>query len=137
MGGGYGQTWQWICTSAKFRKHVGIATLLITGAVLATSAVSADVALRILNGCIFVASIATLYMFAHDKFNARTDSWRFPEKTLLCGALCFGLLGAWAGMLLCAHKVRNGTHGACDVANCTEKIMFDTCRQENHYLYAG
>lgn len=45
-------------------------------------------------------SVATFIIYAIDKFEAKHDMWRTPEKTLHIMELCCG----WPGAML-AHKV--------------------------------
>lgn len=42
-----------------------------------------------------------------DKRRARRQMWRISERKLLLTALCFGALGAFAGMMLFRHKTQN------------------------------
>lgn len=45
--------------------------------------------------------------FGVDKFKAKTDQWRIPEKTLMLLALAGGSIGAWAGMQVWRHKTQH------------------------------
>ena len=42
-----------------------------------------------------------------DKWKARHDSWRIPEKTLFLSAILGGSVGALAGMFLFRHKTKH------------------------------
>ena len=42
-----------------------------------------------------------------DKWKARHDSWRIPEKTLFLSAILGGSVGALAGMYLFHHKTKH------------------------------
>ena len=42
-----------------------------------------------------------------DKWKARHDSWRIPEKTLFLSAILGGSPGALAGMYLFRHKTKH------------------------------
>ncbi len=52
-----------------------------------------------------IINIAVFLLYGYDKFLAKTDGWRIPEKTLLTGAL-FGPFGAYLGMTTFHHKTR-------------------------------
>ena len=42
-----------------------------------------------------------------DKWKARHDSWRIPEKTLFLSAILGGSVGSLAGMYLFHHKTKH------------------------------
>ena len=42
-----------------------------------------------------------------DKWKAKHDSWRIPEKTLFLSAILGGSVGALAGMYLFHHKTKH------------------------------
>ena len=42
-----------------------------------------------------------------DKWKAKHDSWRIPEKTLFLSAIMGGSVGALAGMYLFRHKTKH------------------------------
>lgn len=42
-----------------------------------------------------------------DKYKAKKNLWRIPEKTLLLTALIGGSIGAYAGMQLFRHKTKH------------------------------
>ena len=50
--------------------------------------------------------IAFILMGA-DKWKARRDGWRIPEKTLFLSAILGGSVGALAGMYLFRHKTKH------------------------------
>ena len=51
-------------------------------------------------------NLYTLILYGVDKRRARRQQWRISEKRLLLTSLCFGALGAFAGMRLFRHKTR-------------------------------
>ena len=53
-----------------------------------------------------VVNIAAFLMYGIDKWNAKRDFRRIPEKTLLVIAAIGGSIGAYAGMQLFHHKTR-------------------------------
>ena len=53
-----------------------------------------------------VVNIAAFLMYGIDKWNAKRDFRRFPEKTLLVIAAIGGSIGAYVGMQLFHHKTR-------------------------------
>jgi len=53
---------------------------------------------------------ATFYGW--DKWQARRRGWRVPEVVLHALALVGGFAGAWAGMLLFRHKIRDASFWA-------------------------
>lgn len=52
-----------------------------------------------------VMNLIVFCMYALDKYKARRQKWRIPERTLLIGAV-FGIFGAILGMLVMHHKTR-------------------------------
>lgn len=44
-------------------------------------------------------------LYGLDKYKARKEMWRIPEKTLLTFSL-FGPIGAWLGMMQFRHKTQ-------------------------------
>lgn len=52
-------------------------------------------------------NLYTLILYCVDKRRARRQQWRISEKRLLLTALCFGALGAFAGMRLFRHKTQH------------------------------
>lgn len=55
---------------------------------------------------ITINAIAFILMLA-DKYRARKNLWRIPEKVLLGAALLGGSLGATAGMYAVRHKTKH------------------------------
>ncbi len=51
-----------------------------------------------------VINIVAFLMYAIDKYKAKKNKWRIPEKTLIKWAFLGGALGALAAMLICHHK---------------------------------
>ena len=60
----------------------------------------------ILSYLLIVNAAGFLLMLA-DKYKAKKNLWRIPEKTLLGVALVGGSLGAYAGMRLFRHKTKH------------------------------
>jgi uncharacterized membrane protein YsdA (DUF1294 family) len=52
-------------------------------------------------------NLTVLFMYAMDKYRAKSGGWRVPERTLIVCALCLGGIGAAAGMGLLRHKTRH------------------------------
>ena len=46
-------------------------------------------------------------VYGLDKYKAKKDKWRIPEKTLLLLAFFFGGLGAFLGMRVFRHKTKH------------------------------
>ena len=46
-------------------------------------------------------------VYGLDKYKAKKDKWRIPEKTLLMLAFFFGGLGAFLGMRVFHHKTKH------------------------------
>lgn len=58
--------------------------------------------------CYFIAiNAAAFALMLADKFKARHNLWRIPERVLLGSAALGGSLGALAGMYLVRHKTRH------------------------------
>lgn len=55
---------------------------------------------------LLVTNISTFMAFGIDKYKARKDRWRIPEKTLLLMGLFFGSIGQIAGMKIFRHKTQ-------------------------------
>jgi uncharacterized membrane protein YsdA (DUF1294 family) len=53
-----------------------------------------------------VLGIVTFILWGVDKFRARANLWRIPERTLLIFTLLGGSFGALAGMVIFRHKIR-------------------------------
>jgi uncharacterized membrane protein YsdA (DUF1294 family) len=59
--------------------------------------------------CWLIAINATTFgMYGIDKYQARHEGWRIPEKTLLALGFIGGTLGAWMGMQVFRHKTIKG-----------------------------
>ena len=55
---------------------------------------------------LLLINIITFVLYAIDKMNAKTDSWRISERMLLLFAVAGGSAGALLGMYICRHKTR-------------------------------
>jgi uncharacterized membrane protein YsdA (DUF1294 family) len=55
---------------------------------------------------LLLINIITLALYAIDKLNAKTDSWRISERMLIMFAVAGGSIGALLGMYICRHKTR-------------------------------
>lgn len=51
-------------------------------------------------------NVFSFLLFGYDKRQARRDSPRISERTLLLSALVSGTVGAWLGMAAFRHKTR-------------------------------
>jgi len=51
-------------------------------------------------------------LFGYDKFQAKRNGWRIPERVLLGLTLFGGGIGGLAGMLLFRHKTRKTFFGS-------------------------
>lgn len=58
----------------------------------------------IVGALLLALNLRAFVLMGVDKRRARRDQWRISEKKLLLSALCFGGLGAFAGMKLFHHK---------------------------------
>lgn len=60
-------------------------------------------------GLIYLAAVSLigLSVMGIDKWKARHQRWRIPEKVLFLIALLGGSPGIWAGMYLFRHKTRH------------------------------
>lgn len=54
-----------------------------------------------------VINLIAFALMGLDKWKARRDAWRIPEKTLFLAALLGGALGSTVGMHLFHHKTRH------------------------------
>ena len=52
-------------------------------------------------------NVAVFLLYGIDKWKAKRNAWRIPEKTLILCAVCFGALGAYFGMKKFRHKTRH------------------------------
>ena len=64
-----------------------------------------------MNGFLVIAYIVwNVFVFALyglDKYNAKSRTWRIPEKILILCAVMLGAIGAFLGMQLFRHKTRH------------------------------
>lgn len=51
-------------------------------------------------------NVATFALFCADKWKARHDRWRIPERVLLGFCAAGGALGGYLGMRIAHHKTR-------------------------------
>lgn len=51
-------------------------------------------------------SFLTFLLYGYDKFQAKNDGWRVPEKVLLLLGIFGGAIGALLGMQIFHHKTR-------------------------------
>lgn len=56
---------------------------------------------------IAVMSVIAFAAFGLDKYKAKTDKWRTPEKTLFILAILGGGIGAFLGMRVFRHKTKH------------------------------
>ena len=52
-------------------------------------------------------TLIAFVLMGADKWKARHDNWRVPEKTLFLAAILGGSVGALAGMYLFRHKTKH------------------------------
>ena len=55
---------------------------------------------------LILINVITFALYAIDKLNAKTDSWRISERMLFLFAVAGGSVGALLGMYICRHKTR-------------------------------
>ncbi|MCU0867149.1 MAG: DUF1294 domain-containing protein [Planctomycetes bacterium] len=60
--------------------------------------------LGLLWGLVLVVNVATALVFGFDKWRARRNGRRVPERKLLWLVFATGWIGAWAAMALFRHK---------------------------------
>ncbi len=68
---------------------------------------------RIILGYLIGINVLTFLLYGFDKWKAKKNEWRIPEKTLLATALIGGSIGALAGMQVFRHKTRHWTFMIC------------------------
>lgn len=56
---------------------------------------------------LLTANLIGLFACGMDKYKAKKQKWRIPERTIFTIALFGGGLGIWAGMYLFRHKTRH------------------------------
>lgn len=54
-----------------------------------------------------VINVLGLIVMGADKWKAKHNAWRIPEKTLFLVSLLGGSIGTWAGMYLFRHKTKH------------------------------
>lgn len=52
-------------------------------------------------------NIIAFIIYGIDKWKAKKNRWRIPEKTLLLLAAIGGSIGSWAGMMIWRHKTKH------------------------------
>jgi uncharacterized membrane protein YsdA (DUF1294 family) len=62
--------------------------------------------------------LVTFLLWGMDKYRARVNQWRIPERTLLLLTFLGGSMGALAGMLVFRHKIRKPLFWVVVVAGC-------------------
>lgn len=60
------------------------------------------------SGYIVIMSLIGFISMGLDKYKARKNAWRIPERTLLLIAFLGGGMGSFLGMHLFRHKTRHG-----------------------------
>lgn len=58
-------------------------------------------------GYVVLVNLVTFLIYGLDKWKAKRDGWRIPEKTLLGLAAVGGSVGAFAGMQVFRHKTKH------------------------------
>ena len=56
-----------------------------------------------------VVNVIALALMGIDKYRAKREKWRIPEKRLFGVALLGGSIGSWLGMRLFRHKTQHKT----------------------------
>lgn len=56
---------------------------------------------------LLIVNAAGFLLMLVDKYKAKKNLWRIPEKTLLTIAIIGGSIGAYAGMQLFRHKTKH------------------------------
>ena len=56
---------------------------------------------------LLVINLVAFLMYGFDKWKAKKNKWRVPEKTLLLVAAIGGSIGAFAGMQVFRHKTKH------------------------------
>ena len=56
-----------------------------------------------------VVNVIALALMGIDKYRAKREKWRIPEKRLFGAALLGGSIGSWLGMRLFRHKTQHKT----------------------------
>lgn len=55
---------------------------------------------------LLLINIITFALYAIDKLNAKTDSWRISERMLILFSAAGGSVGALLAMMIFRHKIR-------------------------------
>ena len=55
---------------------------------------------------LILINVIAFVVYALDKHNAKNDSWRISERTLIGFAVAGGSVGALLAMNICRHKTR-------------------------------
>lgn len=63
--------------------------------------------MRLLFIYLLIVNAVGFLLMLIDKYKARKNLWRIPEKTLLAVALIGGSIGSYAGMQLFRHKTKH------------------------------
>ena len=56
-----------------------------------------------------VWNVIVCLIYGIDKYKAKANAWRIPEKTLILCAVFMGAVGAYAGMQIFRHKTKHTT----------------------------
>lgn len=56
---------------------------------------------------LLIINVITFLIYGLDKWKAKKDKWRVPEKTLLLLAVIGGSIGALLGMRVFRHKTKH------------------------------
>lgn len=56
---------------------------------------------------LLIINVITFLLYGFDKWKAKRDKWRVPEKTLLMFAVVGGTIGAFVGMQVFRHKTKH------------------------------
>ena len=60
----------------------------------------------LLAAALILLNVVTFCVYGIDKYKAKKNRWRIPEKTLLLLAVLGGSVGALAGMRIFRHKTK-------------------------------
>lgn len=62
--------------------------------------------MKVIIMCFVLVNLVTFFVYGVDKWKAKRDLWRIPEKILLGFALFGGSIGAFLGMHVFNHKTQ-------------------------------
>lgn len=62
---------------------------------------------------LIIINLVAFAAYGVDKWKAKKDKWRIPEKTLILLAAIGGALGAYAGMRYFRHKTQHKKFTIC------------------------